>query len=349
MLTESSPKPSGLPVRSGGSASIAPGLLVITASTALAFGLATIIGPLSSLVAALLIGAIAGNLDLIRPDWAPGFTFATKRLLRVGVVLLGLRLSFADLAALGIPTLVVVAGTVAATFFGTQWIGRRLGLSRDLALLIATGYSICGASAIVAVEGSTDADEEEVLTAIGLVTLFGSVAVAVLPFLAGAFDLTDAQFGTWVGASVHDVAQVVAASSTGGSAVVSVAIVVKLSRVVLLAPIVAGVNIQRSRERGRNVAETDESAERTRPPLLPLFVVGFLVAIGVRSSGLLSLQVIEGAQFIEKVMLTAALVGLGSGVRLARLRRLGPMPLLLGSLAWVVVAVVSLGATLIAV
>ncbi len=316
-------------------AELAPGLVVVAATAAVATVIASFVGPLSSLVAAVLLGAALGNAGVVTPALAPGFTFATKQLLRFGVVLLGLRLSLGDLAALGPATLAVVGVTVGCTFFGTQWLGRRMGLSRDLSLLVATGYSICGASAIVAVEGSTDAEEEEVLTAIGLVTLFGSLAVFALPFLAGVFGLSEVQTGSWIGASTHDVAQVVAAASAaGGSAVMSTAIVVKLSRVVLLAPIVAGVNLHRAR--------ADRAATTNRPPLIPVFVAGFLLAMLVRTTGLLPDVAISSAKTIEGIVLSAALVGLGSGVRFSRLRTLGPKPLILGAVAWAVVASVSL-------
>jgi uncharacterized integral membrane protein (TIGR00698 family) len=311
---------------------IVPGLLLVLAGTAVANVVSQVVGPLSTLVSAVIVGALLGNLGMVTPVTAPGLGFVAKRILRVGVVLLGLRLSLGDVFDLGAAALIVVAMTVVATFFGTQWMGPKLGLSRDLSLLVATGFSICGASAIAAVESSTDADEEEVAAAIGLVTLFGSIAIVALPLLAGPLGLGDIGFGTWVGASVHDVAQVVATASTGGSAVLAVAIVVKLTRVALLAPIVAGVNLQRRQ---------DWADDAKRAPILPLFVAGFLAMIVVRSSGLLGDGIIAEAKAIEGWLLAAALVGLGSGVRFDKLRKLGPRPLVLGALAWIVVATVS--------
>lgn len=314
-------------------AAYGPGLVLVVVGAALAFAIAAPFAGLSKLTAAVAIGAVMGNTGIARPAAAKGLTFAAKKLLRVGVVLLGLRLSLSDISALGPRGLGVVVITVAITFFGTQWIGRRIGLSRDLSLLVATGYSICGASAIAAVEGATEAEEEEVAAAIGLVTLFGSLAIIVLPLLSGPLGLTDDGFGAWAGASVHDVAQVVATASTAGASVVAVAIVVKLTRVVLLAPIVAGVNIHRRRERA--------GADGALPPLLPPFVAMFLGAVALRSTGWLSEDVISLGKDIEGWLLTAALVGLGAGVRIDRLRRLGPQPLVLGALAWVMVAAVS--------
>ena len=309
-----------------------PGLVLVFVATVLAAGVAGQVGPLSTLVVAVIIGAVIGNTGLATTVTQPGLSFAAKRLLRVGVVLLGLRLSIGDVAALGPRGLGVVVLTVTMTFFGTQAIGRRLGLSRDLSLLVATGYSICGASAIAAVEGSTEADEEEVAAAIGLVTLFGSLAIVALPVLSGVLGLTDEQFGAWAGASVHDVAQVAATASSGGAAVVAVAMVVKLTRVILLTPIVVGVNLSR-----RGAA----TGSGNTPPILPLFVAGFVAMVVLRSSGLLPDEVITSARSVEGWLLAAALVGLGSGVRIDRLRRLGPAPLLLGFVAWVLVASVS--------
>lgn len=314
-------------------ATLGPGIILAVAGAVAATAISARIAPLSALVVAVVIGAAIGNSWILSPVTMPGLTFAAKRVLRVGVVLLGLRLSLVDVASLGGRGLLIVGSTVGATFFGTQWLGRRMGLSKDLSLLVATGYSICGASAIAAVEGSTDADEEEVAAAIGLVTLFGSLAILVLPLLATVLGLSDAAFGAWVGASVHDVAQVVATASSGGADVVAIAIVVKLSRVVLLAPIVAGVNIRR-----RKFIATDGP----RPPIVPLFVAGFLFLVLVRSSGLLSPSIVDGAKAIEGWLLAIALVGLGSGVRFTALRRLGPQPLVLGLLAWALVASISL-------
>ncbi len=320
------------PLRGEESTSLIPGLLLVVAGTGVAVVLSSVAGFLSMLVSAVLVGAVIGNTGLATAAAEPGLVFAAKRVLRVGVVLLGLRLSIGDVVSLGGPGILVVVGTVAATFFGTQWLGRKMGLSRDLSLLVATGFSICGASAIAAVESATDAEDEEVAAAIGLVTLFGSLAIVVLPILSGPLGLTDVGFGTWAGASVHDVAQVVATASNGGAAVVATAIVVKLTRVVLLAPIVAGVNLQRRSA----LAELG-----TSPPVLPLFVAGFLGAIVVRSSGLIPSETLGSMKAIEGWLLAAALVGLGAGVRLDRLRRLGPKPLVLGALAWLLVAFVS--------
>ncbi len=323
------------PGRLGAVGAVAPGLVAVAGLTGLAWAVAGLFPALSTLVVAVAVGAVIANTVGVPARLQPGLAFAGRRLLRAGVVLLGLRLSIGDVGALGVDGVAVVATTVAATFSGVQWLGRRMGLGRDLSLLVATGYSICGASAIAAVDGTTRADEEEVAAAIGLVTLFGTASIVTLPLVGGWVGFDDATFGAWVGAATHDVAQVVAAASTAGPTAVSAAVVVKLTRVALLAPLVTGVSLQRRRTSAAHPVGG-------RPPLLPLFVVGFLAAVAVRSTGSVSADALSWAQTAEGLVLAAAMVGLGTGVRLDRLRRLGPRPLLLGVAAWIIVAGVSL-------
>lgn len=322
--------------------SVVPGLVAAALVTGAALAAHRVVPQISTLVVAVTAGMALGNLPTIRPAVGPtvdvlrpGLAVAAKRLLRLGVVFLGARLSLGQVVDLGLPALTLVIGTVVATFFGTQYIGRRLGLSSGLSLLVATGYSICGASAIAAMESSSDADEEEVALSIGLVTVAGTLAMFALPVLARTLGLSDDQFGAWVGASVHDVAQVVAAASTGGAAVLSVAVVVKLTRVVLLAPIVAATNVVRSRN-------THHAGADGAPPLMPLFVGGFLGMMLLRTAGLIPDSAVEASSTISNLLLATALVGLGAGVRIDRLRRLGRAPFVLGALAWLLVAGVSL-------
>ncbi|MEM9202638.1 MAG: putative sulfate exporter family transporter [Actinomycetota bacterium] len=337
------PMPSATAVLGAPPRTLLPGITAVVVLTVVASVVHELASTVSALLIGVVLGAVVGNAGLVSPTLQPGFTFAAKRLLRVGIVLLGLRLSLSDITDLGALTLVVVVATVAATFFGTQAMATRMGLSRDLGLLVATGYSICGASAIAAVESATDATEDEVAISIGLVTLCGTIAMLTIPPLGDALGLSDEQLGTWIGAGIHDVGQVAAAGSIAGAAALSVAVVVKLTRVSLLAVIVTYVNINRRRHTSTDAAANDTG---TRPPLVPAFVAGFLAMVVLRTTDVLSDDIITSAKTLEGWLLTAALVGLGAGVRFERLRRLGPKPLLLGLGAWVVVAGVSLTATM---
>lgn len=308
-----------------------PGFVLVTAVAAGAWAAALLVDDLSPLVAGIVLGAVVSNTVGLPSVCAVGTAVAGRWLLRLGIVVLGLRLSLGDLAALGPAGLVVVVAVVTITFVGTRWVARRLGLSDDLGLLIATGYSICGASAIAAMDGVVRADEEEVAYAISLVTLFGTLSIVTLPLLASLAGVDGATFGTWVGGAVHDVGQVLATAAHGGDRAIEAATVVKLTRIVLLAPLVAIVAV-RARRR------TPTVAGEQRPPIVPVFVVGFLAAVVVRSLGLLPPSALDVAVTIEKLLLTGALVALGMAVDVRRLRRLGGRPLAVGTVAWVLVA-----------
>jgi uncharacterized integral membrane protein (TIGR00698 family) len=312
-----------------------PGLAVVVAVAAAATVIAARSDALSPLVVGTVLGALVANLVSMPEATSAGVRFASRSLLRIGIVLLGLRLSLGDVAALGARGLLVVALVVIATFFGTRWFARRLGVPEDLGLLVATGYAICGASAIAAMDGVVKTDEEETAYAIALVTLCGTLSILVLPLLAGSLGFAGEVFGAWAGGAVHDVGQVVATAATQGDAAIAAATVVKLTRVVLLAPLVAVVAIAR---RGRQAGPATPDATSKRPPIVPLFVVGFLAAIAIRTVGVVPESAIGAAAALEKILLTLALVGLGMGVNVGALRRLGPSPLLLGLIAWILVA-----------
>jgi uncharacterized integral membrane protein (TIGR00698 family) len=296
----------------------------------------------SPLVAALVLGVLIGNIISIPKIFVSGQKFAAKKVLRFGIVLLGSQLALKQVVDLGGRELIVVVGVVALTFLGTLWLGPRIGVSKSLSLLIATGFSICGASAVAAMEGVVEADEEEVTYAIALVTLCGSLAIVLLPLLRNVLGLSDPQlFGTWVGASVHDIAQVIATSSTGGDTAVQAATVVKLSRVVLLAPLVACVSIWVRQSSSGLVAKTKKT-DKKHVSVVPLFVIGFLVMIAVRTTGIIPDNWLSKLKTIEQVCLASALVGLGSDVRVSRLIKVGGRPLLLALISWFGIAVVSL-------
>jgi len=318
-----------------------PGLAFVAVGTVVSFGLAHLVPELNPSTVAVVLGALAVNLRLHPPVLRAGTHLASHRLLRIAVVLLGLQLGLQQLLHLGLAGLAVVLVTVTVTFTGTRLLGRLLGVSPARSLLIATGFSICGASAVAAMEEVAAGDDDDTGVAVALVTLCGSLAILLLPAMRGPLGLGPVAFGSWVGASVHDVGQTVATASRVPGALTS-AVVVKLSRVVLLAPLVASVALARSRRTPEKAAVSGR-----RPPLVPLFIVGFLAAIAVTSTGLLSDSVLAGAKTSQGVLLAAALVGLGTGIHLPTLRRTGGRALLLGLASWVLVATVSYAGVLL--
>ncbi|MEV6790923.1 putative sulfate exporter family transporter [Streptomyces sp. NPDC051320] len=334
----------------------APGVALAVAGLALAEGVHALLPAVPMLTAAVVLGVVAAHVpglhSLVRGRGRQGLSLAGKHLMRAGIVLLGLKLSIGDVLGLGWATVAMVLGVVLATFLGTWWLGRKLGLPGDQPLLVATGYAICGASAIAAVSGALGKDDDEehasdVATSIALVTLCGTLAIAVLPLLHHPLGLDSVQFGRWVGAGVHDVGQVVATAQTAGPTALGEAVLVKLIRVAMLAPLVAAVAVAHRRRRAYDAQGGRPLTDGRRPALVPLFVIGFLAMTGLRSTGLLPTAALTAADTAQQLLLAAALFGLGSAVHLPSLARSGARTALLGLAAWIVVASAAYGGVLL--
>ncbi|MFC7449077.1 YeiH family protein [Rhodococcus daqingensis] len=317
-------------------AGLATGLGLCVVGAATAMGIGRLLPAVSPLLIAIVLGALVANLVTV-PGWIrPGLDFSSKRLLRVGIALLGLQLMFSDVLALGWGVIAVVVAIVVLGMAGTMYAGKLLGLSWTQRVLIACGFSICGAAAVAAADGVVDAKEEELLTAVALVVVFGTLMIPTIPLLAGALGLTDRQAGMWAGGSIHEVAQVVAAGGVIGGGALAVATVVKLARVLMLAPVMAYLGAHE-----RRIAK-DSRMDVTRPPLIPVFVLAFIGCVALRSAGVLPAGVIMQAQVVQTALLTAAMFALGIGVRVALLRSVGARPFVLAAIGTGWVAVISL-------
>jgi uncharacterized integral membrane protein (TIGR00698 family) len=317
------------------------GVAVAGLATLVAWAVSILLPGVPLLTAAVVLGILVGQLPVLRPAIAgplkPGLSLAAKRFMRLGVVLLGLKLSLVDIAGLGWVTITTTVLIVVLTFFGTLWLGRLVGLPGRQPLLVATGFAICGASAIGAMSSVVKAKDEETATPVALVTLCGTLAIGVLPLLWHPLGLTGEQFGHWVGAGVHDVGQVVATAQIAGPAALAVAVVVKLTRVLMLAPVVAGVAVY-ERRRSRVAVATP------RPPLIPLFVAGFLAMVLVRTLVPLPAAVLDTVDLVQTVLLAMALFGLGTAVRLTELLQTGGRALGVGLASWLLIAGLALAA-----
>lgn len=296
-----------------------PGLVLVAAATVVGRVIGTLVPAASALIVGILLGVAWRAFAGARPAFAPGLRFARTWLLRAGVMLLGLQLAVAHVVHFGPAVLAVVLLSVAVTFGVTLRLGRRLGRAR--ALLVATGVSICGASAVAAVNAVADGDEEDVATAVTTVTVLGTVAIGLVPLVAWLTGLSDQDFGIVAGASVHEVGQVVAIGGAAGGLVLQVAVVVKLTRVVLLAPLVIGLGVLRRRlvpVRGPSPA-----AAGPRPPLVPWFVSGFVVLVVVRALGVVPMPVVELSSVVTNLLLCAGMFALGAAVDLRTVVRTG--------------------------
>ena len=297
------------------------------------------------LTASLVLGLVLGSVPRARPalDGAlrPGLGFAARTLLRAGIVVLGLRLSLVDIAGLGWLGVAAIVVLVALSFAATWAIARAFRLPGEEPVLMAAGFSICGVSAIGAMSAARRSAPADSGTPTALVTLYGTLAIVVLPALAAALRLSPEASGQWAGLAVHDVGQVVATAGTLGTGALAVAVVVKLTRVLMLAPMVALAAVGTRRAARR-------AGERGRlPPPVPLFVVGFILTVLIRTFVPIPTPLLSVADVVQSALLATALTAIGAGLRLERIVRSGARALAAGALSWLVILGLGLGAVLL--
>ncbi len=322
-----------------------PGVAV---AFAVAFGaqqLHRLVPVVNAVLVCIVLGALIGNLVTIPATLRPGLAVAARRVLRIGIVVLGLQLSLRGIAALGPGVLLLVVAVVGGGIAGTMVLGRLLGVPFTQRLLIACGFSICGAAAVAAVEGAIDAEEEDVAASVGLVVVFGTIMMAAVPLLARMLGLSQHAGAMLAGASIHEVAQVVAAGALIGPAAVGPAVIVKLARVALLAPVVVMVSAICARRRA--AAGTEPAVGLERPPVVPLFLVGFLAASVLTTVVEPGANLLHVAGTVQGLCLGAAMFALGASVHRSVLRRLGLRPAVLGLLSTLLVLAIALTGVLV--
>jgi uncharacterized integral membrane protein (TIGR00698 family) len=320
-----------------------PGLLTAAVALAAAFAVHALVPALPAMTVAVALGLLTANLPgtavWLAGRARPGLDFAGKHLMRGGIILLGLKVSIMDIMDLGWLVMVLITGVVLLSFAGTYLLVRLFRLPRETALLVATGFSICGASAIGAMAAVRRIRHVDTVLPVALVTLCGTLAIGLLPLLMHPLQLSPVAFGAWTGASVHDVGQVVATAQTAGTAALGIAVVVKLTRVLLLAPVVAVAGLH---HRASSTAQ-----QQDLPPVIPLFVVGFVAMVALRSTGWLSAGWLETGAGLQDILLGAALFGLGSAVRIRALLHTGARALFAALAAWLLIGVLGLAAALV--
>ncbi|MFC0582333.1 YeiH family protein [Micrococcoides hystricis] len=320
----------------------APGLLVAAVAAAIGLSINAFLPTVSALLITILLGVIVRNTVGVRESWERGIQIAAKPVLRIGIVLLGLQLALNDVLNLGFGIIALVVAIVAIGVLLSYYVGRLLKLSRTQSLLIASGFSICGAAAVAAADGVIDAEEEEVVTAVALVVIFGTLMIPLVPALAGLLDLDDQQAGILAGGSIHEVAQVVAVGGMIGSGALATAVIVKLARVVLLAPMMAVISILQRRAH----QDTGDGSVK-RPPLIPLFVLGFIAMMLLRTTGIVPEPVLDVTKIVQTFLLAAAMFGLGCGVKVELLKKVGAAPFVQGIFATVLVLGIAMFGVLI--
>ena len=317
-----------------------PGLLLAIAVAAAARLLASTVLPpvVSEVTVAILIGLIVGRAPSVRSSaFAPGLKLAAERLLRLGIILLGAKLSVAQIAGIGLPALVIIVATMATALTVVLVLSRVASVDGRLAVLLAVGAAVCGNTAVVATTPVIGARPRDTAYAVATVTLFGTIAVFAYPLIGHAAHLGDAVFGLWAGIAINDTSQVVAASSAYSPGAFEVATVVKLIRNALMAPLLVGIAWAWSRRTG--VAGDTRAGLRRA---VPVFVLGFLALSALRSVGLIDAGLANDLEAVARSFVLVALAAVGLNVRLEDLRQVGPKPLLVGLGAALAIGVVTI-------
>ena len=295
---------------------------------------------LSPLIIGIVLGIIYANTlrHHIPSEWGPGITFSGKTLLRLAIVFYGFRITLTQLMDVGLEGLIVSILMVATTFLLGSYIGVKFfGMDKDLAFLTAAGSSVCGAAAVLATEPVVKGEDYKSAIAVSTVVLYGTIAMFLYPILykAGVFDMDAKTMGIYIGGTVHEVAQVVAtgAGIAGpGSEMGNSAVLVKMTRVVLIAPLLLVL--------GFYLAKTTKVTDGTKAKVgVPLFVLGFLAMIIVNSFVPIPKEVISTINSVDTFLLTMAMTALGMGTYIEKFKTSGAAPIYVAGImfAWLLV------------
>lgn len=312
-----------------------PGLFLTTLIAAAAFGMQRlpVISTFSPLILAILLGMIFHNLVGTPANAKPGVTFSLRRILRGAIILLGLQLTITQVIEVGAVGFGIIVICLVSTFLFTGWFGRLIGVDPKLSELIGAGTSICGASAVIATNTVTRAPDEDVAYAVACVTVFGSIAMFAYPTLTHLLHLDPRAYGLWTGSSIHEIAQVVAAAFQEGKQAGEFGTIAKLSRVMLLAPLVISLGVIASRR-------THGTSSAKAP--LPWFVFGFIALIGLNSIITVPPEAKTVIVSITTFMLSMALAAMGLETDIGKLYAKGLRPLMLGAASSLFIALLSL-------
>lgn len=281
----------------------------------------------SPLMLAILLGIIIGHSGYQRVEdkFAITVQWAKGPLLRLAIALYGFRLSLEQIQQVGINGVLLAALVLSLTIGTALWMGKRLGLDRQTSLLVGAGSAICGAAAVLACQSQLKASDEKVSVAIGCVVLFGSLAMLFYPLTYTFLSLTDHQLGLLIGATVHEVAQVAAASGAISEPVQQVAVIEKMLRVMLLAPFLLWLSWSQ---------KADKNAPGSRLHI-PWFALGFLLCSLISSMDWLSNESLATIRFADELILTMAMLALGLNTRIADVLKAGRRPLVMAAALFV--------------
>ncbi|MDE6305870.1 MAG: YeiH family protein, partial [Muribaculaceae bacterium] len=286
----------------------------------------------------MIIGIVLGMLyanslrNHLPETWVPGIQFCSKKILRLGIILYGFRLTFQDVMAVGTAGIMIDAIIVTVTILGGIAIGRLLKMDRDIALLTSIGSGICGAAAVLGAEATMRTQPYKTAVAVATVVIFGTIAMFVYPiaYRSGILALSPDEMGIYAGSTLHEVAHAVGAGNAMGENIANVSIIVKMIRVMLLVPVllILGYWMALSARKDNSSAEKGKVA-------IPWFAIGFLAVIGFNSFGLLPQNIVDAINYIDTFLLTMAMAALGAETSIDKFKKAGAKPFILAAILFV--------------
>lgn len=291
---------------------------------------------ISSLLYAIIIGMLIANFTSIssKPMFQDGIKFTSKKILRLGVILLGFKLSLGELTKLGLEGVLFIGVMVFITLMSVIKLAEKMGLSEKMGICLAAGTAICGASAVAAVGPIVEADEEDTAFGIGAITLFGTIAMFIFPVLYKTLNLDAIFYGSWVGMTLPEVAEVVAAGGAVGSDLAdSMAILTKLTRVVFLMPVSIGFAVWYSKKQKKEINKKIDK---------PYYVIGFILVVILNSLNILPPNIKALCLDFGNIILTTAMASLGLKTDLRKMISVGIKPLVAAFIGMLIIQVIGI-------
>ena len=301
---------------------------------------------ISASVFALFIGMIINPLTSKYGSLKPGVGFVSKKILRVAIILFGLRLTISQVLEVGKYSLIVMIFTLLTAFGGGYLFGKLFKMDWKLSSLISTGTGICGGSAIAAVAPVIEAEDKDIAYAISVTFIFDVLMVVLFPIVGRLMGMSDLGFGLWTGTAVNDTSSVVAAGYAYSDIAGSYSVIVKLTRTLMIVPVVLIFSVINQRVTNKNVS-TEAKNKINIAKIFPFFIILFLAMVVVNNTGVISADITGKITDLSKFLMVMALGAIGLKTNIREMLKSGLKPLLHGFILSFVVAMVSLMAQLL--
>ena len=282
---------------------------------------------ISPLIVGILLGMVYANTlrNKLPAEWVPGIQFSMKIILRAAIIFYGFRVTFQNIEQVGIPGIITSASVVTLTFIIGYFVGTKiLKLDEDTTMLVSAGSSICGAAAVLATEPVVKGEPYKSAVAVGTVVIFGTTAMFLYPYLykAGLIPLDAKDMGIYIGGTIHEVAHVVTAGNSVGEETAKYAVIVKMIRVMMIAPFLLVLGYWLAKKRG--------AAEGKKTTItIPWFAVFFIVVAGFNSLDMLPHDLVGSINKIDTFALTMAMTAMGMETNVGKFKNVGLKPIYL--------------------